>query len=306
MLDKPSVFASGGFCDAWDVPAAPAADRRPVEADSPVLLVAGSGDPISPPRALRGQRPKAHARQGRRAAWRGPRSDAWAALPGESTGTLAGPPPRFDPAPVVPEIYPSPFRATTSRYSYGYSAGPPRAPRLERVAKSRRSRSSAAARSGSSARLAYVATNRPERLLEELTVIARALRPLDILAAGHLQRAEPVAEQLSHVFLAAPQRWRQRSRRGWRHVGRERAEEVGDQALGGEVEHPDRAPGAAHAHHLVGYRLMVGSEDRAERRGDNVEFAVAEGESLGVGLDPFQLDPLRLRLAAARPRSSRA
>ena len=50
--------------------------------------------------------------------------------------------------------YPSPFRASTSRYSYGYSAGPPDAPRLECVAKSRKSRSSAAARSGSSARLA--------------------------------------------------------------------------------------------------------------------------------------------------------
>ncbi len=141
--------------------------------------------------------------------------------------------------------------------------------------------------------------DRPERLLEELTVIARALGPLDILAAGHLQRAEPVAEQLPHMFLAAPQRRRLRSRWRWGHVGRERAEEVGDQALGGEVEHPNRAPGPAHAQHLVGDRLMVRGEDRPERRRDNVELAGAKGESLGVGFDPLQLDPLRLRLAAA-------
>lgn len=46
------LFASGGFCDVWGVPAAPAVERRPVVADAPVLLVAGSLDPISPPAAL--------------------------------------------------------------------------------------------------------------------------------------------------------------------------------------------------------------------------------------------------------------
>ena len=59
-------------------------------------------------------------------------------------------------------------------------------------------------------------------------------------------------------------------------------------------------PGPAHAQQLVGHRLMVGGEDRAERGGDDVELPVGEGQRLRVGLDPLQLHPVRLGLAAAR------
>lgn len=58
--------------------------------------------------------------------------------------------------------------------------------------------------------------NRPERLLEQLAVTARAVRSLHILAAGHLQRLHPIAEDLAHVLLAPPQ-WR-RQRCGWQPV----------------------------------------------------------------------------------------
>ena len=45
---------------------------------------------------------------------------------------------------------------------------------------------------------------------------------------------------------------------------------------------------------------MVRGEDRAERRGDDVELAICERERLGVGLDPLELHPVGLGLTAAR------
>ena len=105
-----------------------------------------------------------------------------------------------------------------------------------------------------------------------------------------------VSEELSHVVLAPPQHRRQRPRRGW-SVRSEEPEELGTQPLGGEVDHADRAPGPAHADQLVRDRLMVRREDRAQRGGDDVEFAVAERKRFGVRLDPLELDSLPARLA---------
>jgi pimeloyl-ACP methyl ester carboxylesterase len=37
------------FCEAWNVPSAPASEREPVESDIPTLVLAGSYDPVTPP-----------------------------------------------------------------------------------------------------------------------------------------------------------------------------------------------------------------------------------------------------------------
>ena len=78
-------------------------------------------------------------------------------------------------------------------------------------------------------------------------------------------------------------------------------EELGRQAVGREVDHPDRASRAADTQELVGDLLVVGGEHRAERGGDDVELALAEGQRLGVRLNPLALD-LRAR-ASRRPAS---
>jgi hypothetical protein len=80
----------------------------------------------------------------------------------------------------------------------------------------------------------------------------------------------------------------------------EQLEELGGQALGGEVDHADRAARPAHAHQLVGDRPMVGREDRADRGGHHVELAVGERQRLGVGVHPLELHASCVRLAAAR------
>jgi hypothetical protein len=81
-----------------------------------------------------------------------------ARLPDRGIYELAGVPagPEVD----LPRRAPG-LRATTSRYSYSYSACPPAGPLFASVAKSRKSLSSAATRSGSPARLAYRATAGP-------------------------------------------------------------------------------------------------------------------------------------------------
>ena len=71
---------------------------------------------------------------------------------------------------------------------------------------------------------------------------------------------------------------------------------------GVQLEQPDGAPGTADAHELVGDRLVVGREHRADRRHDDVEGGVAEGQVLRVGLDPVQPGPCAS--ARARPASS--
>ncbi len=43
-----SLYATG-ICDVWDVPAVDPADRAPVRADVPTLLLAGEYDPVTPP-----------------------------------------------------------------------------------------------------------------------------------------------------------------------------------------------------------------------------------------------------------------
>ncbi len=60
-------------------------------------------------------------------------------------------------------------------------------------------------------------------------------------------------------------------------------------------------PGRQTRSELVGDRLMIGGEHRAERRRDDVELAVAERQRLGVGLDPLELDASRA--ASRRPAS---
>jgi hypothetical protein len=45
---------------------------------------------------------------------------------------------------------------------------------------------------------------------------------------------------------------------------------------------------------------MMGREHRADRGHDHVERLVVELEVLGVGFDPFELDPIGLRPAATR------
>ena len=45
-----------------------------------------------------------------------------------------------------------------------------------------------------------------EGLPDELDVVARARGHLGVLAAGELQELDPLAEELAHVFLAAPER----------------------------------------------------------------------------------------------------
>ena len=62
--------------------------------------------------------------------------------------------------------YPPTARATTSRYSYRYSAAPSDGALFARVVKSRKSRSSEPARSGSSTNLMYVATTGPNVCLK--------------------------------------------------------------------------------------------------------------------------------------------
>ena len=137
--------------------------------------------------------------------------------------------------------------------------------------------------------------------LEVLAVVVRALEGGDV---EHLPLVRPevdaVAEQPAQVLLAAPQRRRLRARRRRRREGPHRAEQRADHALGRPAEQPDRAARAAHAHELVGRLLVVRREHDADRRHDDVERLVLERQVLGVGLDPLELEALRLRAPATR------
>jgi pimeloyl-ACP methyl ester carboxylesterase len=44
-----SADESFDFCEAWNVPGAPASEREPIESDIPTLVLAGSYDPVTPP-----------------------------------------------------------------------------------------------------------------------------------------------------------------------------------------------------------------------------------------------------------------
>src|SRR6185369_6393548 len=54
---------------------------------------------------------------------------------------------------------------------------------------------------------------------------------------------------------------------------------------------PDRQPEAAatDARHLLGGELLIGREDQAEARTDDVEGAVGERKRLGVAFDPVDV-----------------
>jgi pimeloyl-ACP methyl ester carboxylesterase len=140
--------------------------------------------------------------------------------------------------------------------------------------------------------------HRAEGLFHQLVVAMRARRSLDILAAVQLERIDPMAEELAYVILAPPQERGERARRGRGRVGREGPEELRGQALGREVDHPDRAAGTAHAQHLIRDRLVIRREDRAKRGRDHVELAVAEGKRLCVRFDPVELHPYGAGLPA--------
>ena len=104
------------------------------------------------------------------------------------------------------------------------------------------------------------------------------------------------------MVLAAPERGRERVRRGGWGEAPEHLEELPRETLGCEVGHTDRAARAAHAKHLVRDRLVVGGEHGAERRRDDVERVLVERQRLGVGLDPLERDPA---VAASRRPASK-
>jgi hypothetical protein len=111
------------------------------------------------------------------------------------------------------------------------------------------------------------------------------------------------------VLLAAPGNRRQGTRWRRRNVGAEEPEEpeeLAAESVGSEIEHPDPAARAADTHELVRDRLVVGREDRPERRGDDVELTVAEWERLGIRFDPVEVDSLRAGLAPAASKFSGA
>jgi hypothetical protein len=122
---------------------------------------------------------------------------------------------------------------------------------------------------------------------------------LDVPPARHVERGHALAEQRAHMVLVAPQDGRHRTGRSRLRVAPEELKELRGDPVGCEVDHADRAPGPAHPQQLVGHRLVVGSEHGAHRRGDDVEFPVAERQRLRVGLDPLELEPAGTGLAAA-------
>ena len=147
---------------------------------------------------------------------------------------------------------------------------------------------------------------RPVERLEVLAEVARALEGGDLEDAA-LARAEldRVAEELEQVRLAAPQRRGLGAGRRGRREGSDGAQERADQALRGPVQQPDGAAGTADAHELVGGLLVVGREHRADRGDDDVEGLVLEGQVLGVGLDPRDVDAGGRRRGGGPPRAAR-
>jgi hypothetical protein len=102
------------------------------------------------------------------------------------------------------------------------------------------------------------------------------------------------------VILAAPQRRRLRTGGRRRRERPHRPEQRADHPFGRPVQHRDRATRPADSNQLVGDSLVLGSEHRPDRRHDDVERVIREGQPLGVSLDPFQLDAGRFGSLSAR------
>ena len=114
----------------------------------------------------------------------------------------------------------------------------------------------------------------------------------------------PVAEQLAHVRLVAPQRRRLRTGRRRRRVGLHGREHPADEALRRPAEQADPATGAYDAHQLVGGVLVPRREHHADARDRRVELAVVVRQRLGVVGAPVQVEALGLGGRGGRRRAA--
>ncbi len=99
--------------------------------------------------------------------------------------------------------------------------------------------------------------------------------------------------------FAAPQRRWLGAGRGWGCERPYRAKQGADRALRRPAQQRDKAAWATDAHELVGDRLVLGREHRADRGHDDVERLVGKRELLGVGLGPVERQARGLGTAAA-------
>ena len=102
------------------------------------------------------------------------------------------------------------------------------------------------------------------------------------------------------MLLAAPQRRRLRAGRRRRRERLHRPEQVAEHALRRPAQQRDRPAGPAHPYQLVRRSLVVRREHHADRRHDDVVGLVLEGQVLGVGLDPVDVETVSLGAFRAR------
>ena len=102
--------------------------------------------------------------------------------------------------------------------------------------------------------------------------------------------SDAVAEQRADVILLTPQRRWLRTGRGCRSVRLHRGPQLPDVALGRPADQTDPAARFAHPNQLAGRELMERREHHADRGHHHVEFVVPEGQFMGVGLAPFEVD----------------
>jgi len=136
--------------------------------------------------------------------------------------------------------------------------------------------------------------------LEVVTKLFRLLEVVDtdgLPVRDHIGYA--VAEQITNVVLVAPQRRRLRARGRWRGVRLHGSEHLADEAFRSPAQQPDRPAWTADPDQLVGTHLVVRREHDPDAGHHDVELVVCEGQRLGIGLTPLDLDAsLRGQLAA--------